>query len=346
MEHFTPSHLLSALYEAGIRRDNFFLRMFITEVHTFAEKKVDLDMIPNKIPIAPFCSPQIAGVIDRNQGFSTKTFEPGYVKSKHAVDATQSVARLAGERPDAKKDPKDRHSAIIMQNMSNEEQAIQDREEWMAVQMVLNGRYLVDGPNIETPYEINAGRRAENNINLIGGEAWDVVDKSTYDVVEKIEDWAGFADGTINIAILDKKGWSLFRKFKSVEKALETRRGSNSELETAVKDLNKTVSYKGMLGDLAIVVVDEEYTDRDGTTKKHLPDNILILGNVSSRGLRLYGGIQDLQAVREGMAKAERYAKHWTEGKDPEVEFTKLEAAPAPYSAEPNSFVVIKLKPD
>ena len=55
MEHFTPSHLLSALYEAGIRRDNFFLRMFFTEVHTFAEKKVDLDMIPNKIPIAPFC---------------------------------------------------------------------------------------------------------------------------------------------------------------------------------------------------------------------------------------------------------------------------------------------------
>ncbi|WP_434477107.1 major capsid protein, partial [Escherichia coli] len=48
--------------------------------------------------------------------------------------------------------------------------------------------------------------------------------------------------------MFDPKGWALFRSFKAVKEKLDTRRGSNSELETAVKDLGKAVSYKGMYG--------------------------------------------------------------------------------------------------
>ncbi|EGC8916915.1 hypothetical protein IAS04_005147, partial [Escherichia coli] len=40
-----------------------------------------------------------------------------------------------------------------------------------------------------------------------------------------------------------------------------TRRGSHSELETAVKDLGKAVSYKGMYGDVAIVVYSGQYVE-------------------------------------------------------------------------------------
>ena len=60
------------------------------------------------------------------------------------------------------------------------------------------------------------------------------------------------------------------RKFKTFNDKLETRRGSNSQLETALKDLGATVSIKGNLGDVTIIVVDEEYIDRDGTTKKEI----------------------------------------------------------------------------
>ena len=77
----------------------------------------------------------------------------------------------------------------------------------------------------------------------------------------------------VNIIVFDPKGWALFRSFKAVEKKLDTRRGSNSELETAVKDPGMAVSYKGMFGDVAIVVYSASTSK---TTSKELsagPDN-------------------------------------------------------------------------
>ncbi len=35
----------------------------------------------------------------------------------------------------------------------------------------------------------------------------------------------------VNIIVFDPKGWALFRSFKAVKEKLDTRRGSNSELE-------------------------------------------------------------------------------------------------------------------
>ncbi|MCL1124155.1 major capsid protein [Shewanella surugensis] len=340
---FTPRALLLAIHESGIRKDNFFLRMFFHETYTFTTKKVDLDNIPNKPKIAPFCAPYIGGIVDKNQGYSTTSFEPAYVKSKHAVSAENTVKRLAGEGLGGTKSAGERLNAIVMQNIASEEEAIAMREEWMAAQMVLNGEYMVDGPNIETPYQISAGRRVENNIVLIGDERWSQLDFDTHDVISDIEEYAALSDSETNIMVLDPKAWSFLRKFKKFRDALETRRGSSSEIETTLKDLGKAVSYKGHLGDVNIWVVNEEYTDRDGSTKKQMPDNTMILGHTSARGLRLYGAIQDLDAVEQGLNEAERYAKDWKEGSDPAVRYTKIESAPAPYLADANSFVVLKV---
>lgn len=63
------------------------------------------------------------------------------------------------------------------------------------------------------------------------------------DPTDDIEAYALNASGVVNIIVFDPKGWALFRSFKAVKEKLDTRRGSNSELETAVKDLGKAVSY-------------------------------------------------------------------------------------------------------
>ncbi|EFG1530919.1 major capsid protein E, partial [Escherichia coli] len=109
----------------------------------------------------------------------------------------------------------------------------------------------------------------------------------------------------VNIIVFDPKGWALFRSFKAVREKLDTRRGSHSELETAVKDLGKAVSYKGMYGDVAIVVYSGQYVE-NGVKKNFLPDNTMVLGNTHARGLRTYGCIQDADAQREGINASAR----------------------------------------
>ncbi|GHL45161.1 hypothetical protein ECZU29_00110 [Escherichia coli] len=67
-----------------------------------------------------------------------------------------------------------------------------------------------------------------------------------------------------------------------------------------MKDLGKAVSYKGMYGDVAIVVYSGQYVE-NGVKKNFLPDNTMVLGNTQARGLRTYGCIQDADAQREAL---------------------------------------------
>ncbi|HBB4141738.1 major capsid protein [Escherichia coli] len=156
------------------------------------------------------------------------------------------------------------------------------------------------------------------------------------------EAYALNASGVVNIIVFDPKGWALFRSFKAVKEKLDTRRGSNSELETAVKDLGKAVSYKGMYGDVAIVVYSGQYVE-NGVKKNFLPDNTMVLGNTQARGLRTYGCIQDADAQREGINASARYPKNWVTTGDPAREFTMIQSAPLMLLADPDAFVSVQL---
>ncbi|WP_394325074.1 major capsid protein [Escherichia coli] len=116
------------------------------------------------------------------------------------------------------------------------------------------------------------------------------------------------ASGVVNIIVFDPKRMGAVPFLQAVRDKLDTRRGSHSELETAVKDLGKAVSYKGMYGDVAIVVYSGQYVE-NGVKKNFLPDNTMVLGNTQARGLRTYGCIQDADAQREGINASARYPK-------------------------------------
>ncbi|KDW03377.1 peptidase S49 family protein [Escherichia coli 2-156-04_S3_C1] len=205
----------------------------------------------------------------------------------------------------------------------------------------VKGKYTMTGEAFD-PVEVDMGRSAANNITQSGGTEWSKRDKSTYDPTDDIEAYALNASGVVNIIVFDPKGWALFRSFKAVREKLDTRRGSHSELETAVKDLGKAVSYKGMYGDVAIVVYSGQYVE-NGVKKNFLPDNTMVLGNTHARGLRTYGCIQDADAQREGINASARYPKNWVTTGDPAREFTMIQSAPLMLLADPDEFVSVQL---
>ncbi|STK33617.1 major head protein [Escherichia coli] len=157
-----------------------------------------------------------------------------------------TLRRLPDEDPQNLADPAYRRRRIILQNMRDEELAIAQVEEMQAVSAVLKGKYTMTGEAFD-PVEVDMGRSVANNITQSGGTEWSKRDKSTYDPTDDIEAYALNASGVVNIIVFDPKGWALFRSFKAVREKLDTRRGSNSELETAVKDLGEAVSYKGCM---------------------------------------------------------------------------------------------------
>ncbi|EFF8447689.1 major capsid protein, partial [Escherichia coli] len=119
-----------------------------------------------------------------------------------------------------------------------------------------------------------------------------------FDPNDDIESYAEFSEGVTNIIIMGGNVWKKYRSFRAIKEALDTRRGSNSELETALKDLGDSVSFKGYMGDVAIVVYSGRYTDEDGTEKYFLDPDLMVLGNTALQGIVAYGGIQDPELIR------------------------------------------------
>ena len=328
MSVYTTAELLAST-QHHFKFDPLFLRLFFRETYPFTTEKVYLSQIPGLVNMALYVSPIVSGEVIRSRGGSTSEFTPGYVKPKHEVNP-QNLA-----------DPAYRRRRIIRQNMLDENLAIAQVEEMQAVSAVLKGKYTMTGEAFD-PVEVDMGRSEANNITQSGGTEWSKRDKSTYDPTDDIEAYALNASGVVNIIVFDPKGWALFRSFKAVREKLDTRRGSHSELETAVKDLGKAVSYKGMYGDVAIVVYSGQYVE-NGVKKNFLPDNTMVLGNTQARGLRTYGCIQDADAQREGINASARYPKNWVTTGDPAREFTMIQSAPLMLLADPDEFVSVQL---
>ncbi|WP_054178602.1 major capsid protein [Trabulsiella odontotermitis] len=340
MSMYTTAKLL-AVNEKKFKFDPLFLRIFFRESYPFTTEKVYLSQIPGLVNMALYVSPIVSGKVIRSRGGSTSEFTPGYVKPKHEVNAQMTLRRLPDEDPQNLADPAYRRRRIILQNMKDEELAIAQVEEKQAVAAVLQGKYTMTGEQF-APVEVDMGRNAGNNITQAGAAAWSGRDKATYDPTDDIEAYALSASGVVNIIVFDPKGWALFRSFKAVKEKLDTRRGSNSELETALKDLGEVVSYKGMYGDVAIVVYSGQFIE-DDQKKNYLPDLTMVLGNTQARGIRTYGCIQDVDAQREGINASARYPKNWIQTGDPAREFTMIQSAPLMLLPDPDAFVSVKL---
>ncbi|MBC0353540.1 major capsid protein, partial [Escherichia coli] len=131
-------------------------------------------------------------------------------------------------------------------------------EEMQAVNAVLYGKYTMEGDQFEK-IEVDFGRSTKNNITQGSGKEWSKQDRDTFDPTHDLDLYCDQASGLVNIAIMDGTVWRLLNGFKLFREKLDTRRGSNSQLETAVKDLGAVVSFKGYYGDLAIVVASSRY---------------------------------------------------------------------------------------
>lgn len=88
------------------------------------------------------------------------------------------------------------------------------------------------------------------------------------------------------------------------------------------------VSFKGYLGDIALIVYSGKYADSDGTEKYFLEPDLLVLGNTNNKGLVAYGAIMDQDAVRTGATQNMFYPKNWIEDGDPAIEYVQTHSAP------------------
>lgn len=339
MSDYHPRALLGVVNKKA-RISTFFLSTFFPNMYTFETEKVDLDEIDEAVNSAVFISPEISGKVIRTRGFETRSLQPASLKPKHEVNPSKTLARRPGESVSGSLGLTERRQAIIVQNMMDEEKAIVQTEEWMASQAILFGEYVCEGVEFERMH-VDFNRAPENNIVLSGLARWSVQNKETFNPMHDIEEASKNAESGLNIMIFDQKGWHLFNSFKAVKDVLETRRGSNTHLETALKDLGKDVSIKGYVGDVMCVVY-TGYRRVDGNKEYYMPENTLVLGHTEYQGARLYGAILDDDAIEADMHQTDRFPKVYKQQGDVSKTFTMIKSAPLMATPDPDQFVTIQ----
>lgn len=318
----------------------FFLTMFFPDIMNFHTEKVEFDKIKKDKKLAPFVSPMVAGKANKAKGGISSSFTPAYVKPKDIVDPRRLLRRLPGEGLTGVLSPIQRRLAIVMDLLDEQEKQITRREEWMAVQAVLNGKVTIEGEDYETQ-EVDFGRDPENNITLTLGDRWSQQDVD-YDPANDIEDWAEQSTAVESDLIFSKKGWRLFRKFKAVKIERDAdQKGSTTELQLGPQ-VAKEVQYKGTYGEYRCYVYAGKYDNAKGEEVAFMPDATLLLAPQGYDGVRCYGAIQDAKANADGIVSESRHSKNWFTD-DPSIENLMTQAAPLMVTMTPNDFVVVNL---
>jgi hypothetical protein len=326
---------LLAVITQLIKFDPFLLNLFFPNVVEFNTREIALDKIAKNLKLAPFVSPMVAGKARTSDGYKTTAFIPAYLKPKAVVDPSRVLRRVAGEQLGGALSNESRRDMIIADILMENALMIAGRLEWMAAQALLTGKVIVSGEDYPTQ-EVDFGRTGTLTKTLTGSARWG---QSGVKPLDDIETWAAQLEAPVTDIVMDGKAWTKFRKDDDVKAALDTRRGSRTELETA-PDPGRNYSYKGKLGsDIDVWVYNGVYTDDAGATQKFMPDNRVIMGSPALEGHRAFGAILSPSAGYQAM---ESFPRHFI-SQDPEVEYVETQSAPLIIPGRPNASIAINV---
>ena len=318
---------------------SFFKTLFFSREVFSDSQSVAIDKVVPNLKLVPFVSPVVAGKVRKQDGYSTTSYAPPYLKPKDVVSPKQMQYRMAGEALNGEMTSSQRHKATVAFLLDDQEKAIERTEEKMCVDAVLTGKFIVEDSDDHDAMEIDYGRSETNTFQLIGPARWSVLDKNTTDMTEIFNGYAELSSGLPSLVIFDKKAFSLFTKFKEVQDALnKTIANGDSDIMLAPQ-LKKEVQFKGRFGEYAIYVYAGFYETGAGAKQYFMPESTFVMGPASYDGVMAYGAIQDTEANTDGMAMAKRWPKNWTQP-DPSVEYLMTQSSPLPIMPDADEFVV------
>lgn len=324
----------------------FFLDKYFTHIKTFSTKRVDLDIVKGDRRMAPFVHPLVGGKVMRNAGYATESYAPPLVNPLDVTTAEDALERLPGEDIYSGKTPEERAAQQLIEEYKKLNDAATRREEWMAVQAIMEGQIHVIGEGMNEVIEFGF----TNKVKLDTAKQWG---KSGATPLDNLGDWVdmvlvnGFAN--VDHAIMGKVALRKFLNDEGVQKLLDNRRIEMGLIHP--KDLDGGVKYIGHLNDpdLDIYTYNGVYLD-DWTnplapeTKPLIDDNKIALMPSNPNFMRAYARCSYIDDVtrRTVTAQTERllrtYVKH-----GPDRKILELQTRPLTVPDKVDSWLVAEV---
>jgi len=285
-----------------------FLRdTFFTNIKTFAEEQVDIDLVKGDREMAAFIHPKLGAETLEPEGYETKSYKPPMVNPDLVTTAEDYMRRAPGETLYSGRTPAQRAAEQLVREYQRLDDAISRREEWMCAQALTTGAIHVVGKGVDE--EIDFG--FTNKVVLTGPERWG---QSGADVSGNLEDWVDmvYTNGFANVdrIICGRQALKLLKNYKGILEKRDNRRYQAGEFNA--RDLPNGVRYHGYLADsgLEIYSYKEVYMDRmtdpkNPTIRRLIPDNMIIVISPGVDFMRAYGRCSYFDEASKQLVTAE-----------------------------------------
>lgn len=300
----------------------FILNSFFGQEQRETTEEIHFDVDSGRRRLAPFVAPIVAGQVVAQNGYTTKTFKPAYIKDKRVFDGSRAFKRAIGERIGGELSPEQRLQAALAFELNDQLGMLTRRMEVMAVEALRTGKITVAGEMYPT-VEVNFGRDVALTKALTLTARWG---ESGVEPLDDVQAWSLLvtekSGAAANTIVMDVKAWQLFSASPKVQKLLDRFRGADK--------LNATITgeggrYMGNIGDFDIWVYAGWYENpTNGALTPYLPDHTVIITGPDLEGVRAFGAIRDEEA---GFQALPYFSKSWVE-KDPAVRYLLMQSAP------------------
>lgn len=318
-------------------KDTFFPR-----TNTFVSETVDVDYYKGRRKMAPFVSPRSQGKVMDREGFTTKSFKPAMIKPQRIITGDDINKRSMGEGVYSVKSPDERAAEILAQDLTDLDNAITRREEWMAAQILFTGKVDIIGEDVKATLEFDF----DNKKTLSGADLWNV---DTSDPIADLKKWRlqVIKESGINPdrVIMASDVVDAFINHEKVKSALDNRRIILGQVDPTV--LPNGVTYIGSISILGLDVYsyDEWYYDDEAKTEKPMvPEGTVMLGSSNARSSMLYGAVTltDQNTNQFMTYEGSRIPDSWIK-KDPASRILQLYSRPLPVPHEVDSWFIAKV---
>jgi len=330
------------------RPKTFLLETFFPGFRQFDTLNVDIDIYKGKRRMAPFVSPVVEGKPVEKLGYTTNSYKPPYIKPKMPTTAQELLNRQPGQVSYGTQSLPERAAAELGRELGDLLDQITRREEWMAAQALNGGIVSVvgDGVNDTIDFQMAATHKVTNS----GGALWTAV--GTSHPITDLTTWARLCaqdSGLVpNVVVMGSDVANAFINHADIK----GNTGQFSSVKVSLGQINPQLLPNGVsfLGTITapslnvdVFVYDEWYiSDSDGLEYPMVPVNKLFMGSTNAQNSKLYGAIQDMEAVEElgsSMIAVPRFPKSWVT-KDPSIRWLMIQSASLVALNQPDASLV------
>tara|TARA_Y100000590_G_scaffold470719_1_gene668398 strand:- start:6824 stop:7846 length:1023 start_codon:yes stop_codon:yes gene_type:complete len=261
-------------------------------------KKIATDIDESIPKIAPIMSDKEEGVVLEESATETHILDAAFTRLERTVDLDKVMVRQPGQKIGQNYD----NTKICKKNIIRDlKTSIRTRQKLMAAQALFLGKMdaLHEDKDKSTVKNIDFKRNPElSEVIQATDEKWSNLDAN---IPKQITQWAAkvrkVSGVSPNVLILDAEAASYFEDNNVVEKKLNSRRGSESKVETACNTIGN-LQHIGKIGTVEVIVYAERYEDAEGNSHPMLPANSAILLDIDkAQGVLHFGALKDKNQV-------------------------------------------------